>query len=77
MACLLLRALLHFLDSEKFNNKDQFTEHYKKLSLFDEKEVCVHVVLKVMSHEVYSCPVIHILDISSSFSLCILHMSPR
>lgn len=37
---LLLRALLHFLDSDKFKSKEHFTEHYKNLSSFDEKEVC-------------------------------------
>ncbi|KAG0616525.1 hypothetical protein M758_5G122400 [Ceratodon purpureus] len=42
-----LWALLHFLDSDKFNNKEQFTEHYKKLSLFDEKELAnLHAELR-------------------------------
>lgn len=41
--CVLARALLHFLDSDKFKSKEQFTEHYKNLSSFDEKEVCCHL----------------------------------
>jgi hypothetical protein len=42
MLCWYLdpRALLHFLDPEKFRSKDEFTEKYKNLSSFDEKEVC-------------------------------------
>lgn len=40
---VLARALLHFLDSDKFKSKEQFTEHYKNLSSFDEKEVCCNL----------------------------------
>jgi hypothetical protein len=45
MLCWFLdpRALLHFLDPEKFRSKDEFTEKYKNLSSFDEKEVCFSI----------------------------------
>lgn len=43
--CVLARALLHFLDSDKFKSKEQFTEHYKNLSSFDEKEVCCNLLM--------------------------------
>ena len=33
------RALLHFLDGEKFKSKDDFVERYKNLNSFDEVEV--------------------------------------
>lgn len=33
------RALLHFLDPEKFRNKDVFVQNYKNLSSFNENEV--------------------------------------
>ncbi|XP_024375943.1 protein CHROMATIN REMODELING 5 isoform X2 [Physcomitrium patens] len=42
-----LWALLHFLDSDKFKSKEQFTEHYKNLSSFDEKELAnLHAELR-------------------------------
>ncbi|KAL2653867.1 hypothetical protein R1flu_021995 [Riccia fluitans] len=34
-----LWALLHFLDSEKFRSKEDFTEKYKNLNSFDDKEL--------------------------------------
>jgi len=33
------RALLHFLDQDKFRNKDDFVEKYKNLSSIDENEL--------------------------------------
>lgn len=33
------RALLHFLDHEKFKSKDDFVQNYKNLSSFNENEV--------------------------------------
>ncbi|CAK9238133.1 unnamed protein product [Sphagnum jensenii] len=42
-----LWALLHFLDPEKFRSKDEFTEKYKNLSSFDEKELAsLHTELR-------------------------------
>ncbi|XP_024377849.1 protein CHROMATIN REMODELING 5 isoform X3 [Physcomitrium patens] len=42
-----LWALLHFLDSDKFKSKEHFTEHYKNLSSFDEKELAnLHAELR-------------------------------
>ncbi|CAM6102358.1 unnamed protein product [Calypogeia fissa] len=34
-----LWALLHFLDSDKFRNKDEFAEKYKNLNSFNEREL--------------------------------------
>jgi hypothetical protein len=41
MSFLFCRALLHFLDSEKFRKKEDFVEKYKNLSSreLDETEV--------------------------------------
>lgn len=36
---LFSRALLHFLDPDKFKNKDDFVQNYKNLSSFNESEV--------------------------------------
>lgn len=36
---LNFRALLHFLDPDKFKNKDDFVQNYKNLSSFNEMEV--------------------------------------
>lgn len=36
----LCRALLHFLDPDKFRSKDDFVQNYKNLSSFNENEVC-------------------------------------
>lgn len=36
---LIFRALLHFLDGEKFRSKEEFVERYKNLNTFDEVEV--------------------------------------
>lgn len=33
------RALLHFLDANKFSSKDEFVQNYKNLSSFNEIEV--------------------------------------
>lgn len=35
------RALLHFLDPDKFRSKDEFVQKYKNLSSFNEIEVLV------------------------------------
>lgn len=38
---LFCRALLHFLDPDKFRSKDEFVQNYKNLSSFNENEVYV------------------------------------
>ena len=38
------RALLHFLDSDKFRSKDDFVHNYKNLSSFNEIEVQYAVI---------------------------------
>ncbi|KAK9053416.1 hypothetical protein SSX86_030050 [Deinandra increscens subsp. villosa] len=41
------RALLHFLDSDKFNSKDEFVQNYKNLSSFNEIELAnLHMELR-------------------------------
>lgn len=37
------RALLHFLDPEKFKSKDDFVQNYKNLSSFNENEVIFYI----------------------------------
>jgi len=51
-----LRALLHFLDQDKFRKKNDFVEKYKNLSSINEnvfanlhKELRPHLLLKVMA----------------------------
>lgn len=42
-----LWALLHFLDSDKFNSKDEFVQNYKNLSSFNENELAnLHMELR-------------------------------
>ncbi|XP_023732470.1 protein CHROMATIN REMODELING 5 [Lactuca sativa] len=42
-----LWALLHFLDSDKFNSKDEFVQNYKNLSSFNEIELAnLHMELR-------------------------------
>lgn len=54
--CLLIvfnfyiRALLHFLDPHKFNNKDDFVQNYKNLSSFNEIEVLFGSFLCTILH---------------------------
>lgn len=43
------RALLHFLDSDKFNSKDEFVQNYKNLSSFNENEVLLHLIFHIHS----------------------------
>lgn len=40
----LNRALLHFLDHDKFKSKDDFIQNYKNLSSFNENEVQVTIL---------------------------------
>lgn len=44
-----IRALLHFLDPYKFNNKDEFVQNYKNLSSFNEIEVLLDSFLFLKS----------------------------
>lgn len=39
------RALLHFLDPDKFKSKDDFVQNYKNLSSFNEMEVSLEILL--------------------------------
>lgn len=39
------RALLHFLDPEKFKSKDDFVQNYKNLSSFNENEVQFSILI--------------------------------
>lgn len=54
VCCLLIvfnfyiRALLHFLDPYKFNNKDEFVQNYKNLSSFNEIEVLLDSFLFII-----------------------------
>jgi hypothetical protein len=43
------RALLHFLDPDKFRSKDDFVHNYKNLSSFNENEVHYTVVFAFSS----------------------------
>lgn len=45
-----IRALLHFLDPYKFNNKDEFVQNYKNLSSFNEIEVLLDSFLFIILH---------------------------
>lgn len=38
------RALLHFLDPDKFKSKDDFVQNYKNLSSFNENEVQIRPI---------------------------------
>ncbi|XP_072959846.1 protein CHROMATIN REMODELING 5 isoform X2 [Typha angustifolia] len=58
-----LWALLHFLDPEKFNNKDDFVDRYKNLSSFNEielanlhKELRPHILRRVIKDVEKSLP---------------------
>ncbi|XP_078441863.1 chromatin remodeling 5 [Wolffia australiana] len=58
-----LWSLLHFLDSSKFNNKDEFVEKYKNLSSFNEielanlhKELRPHILRRVIKDVEKSLP---------------------
>lgn len=58
-----LWALLHFLDPEKFKNRDDFVEKYKNLSSFDEheltnlhKELRPHILRRVIKDVEKSLP---------------------
>ncbi|PIA48224.1 hypothetical protein AQUCO_01400659v1 [Aquilegia coerulea] len=58
-----LWALLHFLDSDKFKNKDDFVEKYKNLSSFNElelanlhKELRPHILRRVIKDVEKSLP---------------------
>ncbi|KAF8395647.1 hypothetical protein HHK36_019597 [Tetracentron sinense] len=58
-----LWALLHFLDPEKFRNKDDFVENYKNLSSFNEielanlhKELRPHILRRVIKDVEKSLP---------------------
>ncbi|KAL6010020.1 Protein CHROMATIN REMODELING 5 [Asimina triloba] len=58
-----LWALLHFLDPEKFKNKDDFVENYKNLSSFNEielanlhKELRPHILRRVIKDVEKSLP---------------------
>lgn len=58
-----LWALLHFLDTEKFKNKDDFVEKYKNLSSFNEielgnlhKELRPHILRRVIKDVEKSLP---------------------
>uniref|UniRef100_A0A1D1Y7W7 Chromodomain-helicase-DNA-binding protein 1 n=2 Tax=Anthurium amnicola TaxID=1678845 RepID=A0A1D1Y7W7_9ARAE len=58
-----LWSLLHFLDSVKFNNKDDFVEKYKNLSSFNEnelanlhKELRPHILRRVIKDVEKSLP---------------------
>lgn len=41
------RALLHFLDHDKFRSKEEFVERYKNLSSFDEIEVLGFLLIAI------------------------------
>lgn len=43
------RALLHFLDPDKFRSKDDFVQKYKNLSSFNETEVSLSVFIFLFS----------------------------
>lgn len=43
------RALLHFLDPDKFKSKDDFVQNYKNLSSFNEIEVSLGISLSWLS----------------------------
>ena len=45
------RALLHFLDPDKFKSKDDFIYNYKNLSSFDENEVIFYSRTTVVHFE--------------------------
>lgn len=44
------RALLHFLDPDKFKSKDDFVHNYKNLSSFNEIEVELYIYLPFSYH---------------------------
>lgn len=44
------RALLHFLDPDKFKSKDDFVHNYKNLSSFNEIEVQLYIYLPFSCH---------------------------
>ncbi|GKD33321.1 chromatin remodeling 5-like protein isoform X1, partial [Tanacetum coccineum] len=53
-----LWALLHFLDSDKFNSKDEFVQNYKNLSSFNEIEMELrpHILRRVIKDVEKSLP---------------------
>lgn len=46
------RALLHFLDPDKFRSKDDFVQKYKNLSSFNETEVSLCLYFFFLGHDV-------------------------
>ena len=45
------RALLHFLDTDKFKNKEDFIQNYKNLSSFNETEVIFYFRISLFHFE--------------------------
>lgn len=45
------RALLHFLDPDKFKSKDDFVQNYKNLSSFNENEVIFYSRISLFHFE--------------------------